>query len=287
MIINVSLFFKYDTINLTTICKNYYYCYKQLTIIFHFRGNMDTNVVGYYRTSSQSNVGDNKDSRKRQKQSVETYTKSNGMNLVAEFYDKGVSGTKEILNRTSFMEMLNYCEDNSIDTIVFESSDRLSRDLIVMETGFQYLTSLGYKLISVANPNTFIEDTPTATLIRQVLGVISQFEKSQIVEKLKGARKRKKTLNKKRGIISRNGKGKVEGRKFLTQKHPELFDLVVSYRKKIDRKTHQPFSYRKISALIKEEHNLSISFNSVKRILEDVVRIKREERNRKRRKLVA
>jgi hypothetical protein len=43
----------------------------------------------------------------------------------------------------------------------------------------------------------------------------------------------------------------------------------------------------KISALIKEEHNLSISFNSVKRILEDVVRIKREERNRKRRKLVA
>jgi len=69
--------------------------------------------------------------------------------------------------------------------------------------------------------------------------------------------------------------------------NPELFDLVVSYRKKIDRKTHQPFSYRKISALIKEEHNLSISFNSVKRILEDVVRIKREERNRKRRKLVA
>ena len=79
----------------------------------------------------------------------------------------------------------------------------------------------------------------------------------------------------------------MEGRKFLTEKHPELFDLVVSNRKKIDRKTHQPFSYSKISALIKEEHNLSISFNSVKRILEDVVRIKREERNRKRRKLVA
>jgi hypothetical protein len=83
------------------------------------------------------------------------------------------------------------------------------------------------------------------------------------------------------------GNGKCEGRKYLTDIKPELFDLVVSYRKKIDRKTHQPFSYRKISALIQEEHNLSISFNSVKRILEDVVRIKREERNRKRRKLVA
>jgi hypothetical protein len=50
---------------------------------------------------------------------------------------------------------------------------------------------------------------------------------------------------------------------------------------------YPPFSYRKIYALIKEEHNLSISFDSVKRILEDVVRIKREDRNRKRRKLVA
>jgi len=285
--INVSYSEDYDTINLTISCKMRYFRYKQSTINFQFRGNMDTNVVGYYRTSSKSNIGEDKDTKKRQQNAVMNYASSNGMNVVAEFYDKGVSGTKEILNRTSFMDMLNYCEDNSIDTIVFESSDRLSRDLIVMETGFQYLTSLGYKLISVANPNTFIEDTPTATLIRQVLGVISQFEKSQIVMKLKVARDRKKPLNESRGYTNRKGKGKCEGRKYLTEKNPELFDLVVSYRKMIDRKTHQPFSYRKISALIKEEHNLSISFNSVKRILEDVVRIKRENRNRKRRKLIA
>ena len=137
---------------------------------------MDTNGVGYYRTSSQSNVGEDKDTKKRQQNAVMNYASSNGMNVVAEFYDKGVSGTKEIPNRTSFMDMLNYCEDNSIDTIVLESPDRLSRDLVILETGFQYLTSLGYKLISVANPNTFIEDTPNAKLIRQVLGVISQFQ---------------------------------------------------------------------------------------------------------------
>ena len=248
---------------------------------------MDTNVVGYYRTSSKSNIGEDKDTKKRQQNAVMNYASSNGMNVVAEFYDKGVSGTKEILNRTSFMDMLNYCEDNSIDTIVFESSDRLSRDLVIMETGFQYLTSLGYKLISVSNPDTFVENTPTGTLIRQVLGVISQFEKSNLVEKLRVSRERESKLNKNRGYVGRNGKGKCEGRRYLTDRNPELFDLVISYRKMIDRKTHQPFSYMKISTHIKEEHNLSISFNSVKRILEDVVRIKREERNRKRRKLVA
>ena len=136
---------------------------------------MDKNVCAYYRTSSASNVGTNKDSKKRQRHSVFSYTDPKGLNVVREFYDKGVSGTLDVLNRPSFMEMLNYCEEKKISTIVFESADRLSRDLIIMETGFQYLTSLGYKLISVSNPDTFIEDTPTSTMIRQVLGVISQF----------------------------------------------------------------------------------------------------------------
>jgi DNA invertase Pin-like site-specific DNA recombinase len=249
---------------------------------------MEKNVVAYYRTSSQSNVGGDKDSLKRQQNSVITYTKSNGMNVVKWFYDKGVSGSTDVFSRGSFFEMMNYCKDNSIDTIVVENADRLARDLITMETAFMYLTSkLGYNLISVANPETFVENTPTQTIIRQILGAISQFEKSQIVEKLRGARERKSKLNKSRGYVSRNGKGKVEGRKFLTEKHPELFELVVSYRKQIDRKTKKPLSYMSISKLLKDNHNISISYNTVNRILDDVVRIKREERNRKRRKLVA
>jgi len=216
---------------------------------------------------------------------VFSYTDPKGLNVVREFYDKGVSGTLDVLNRPSFMEMLNYCEENKISTIVFESADKLSRDLIIMETGFQYLTSLGYKLISVSNPDTFIEDTPTSTMIRQVLGVISQFEKSNLVEKLKVARKRKSKLNKSKGIIDRNGNGKCAGKKRLSEKHPELAKMVVNYRKMIDRKTHRSLSYRTISRRLKEEHNLVVSHNTVQRILDDIVLMKREQRNRKRRKL--
>ena len=98
---------------------------------------MDKNVCAYYRTSSNTNVGNDKDSKKRQQHSVRTYAQSKGLDVVQEFYDKGVSGTLDVLNRPSFMEMLNYCEDNSIDTIVFESADRLSRDLIIMELSSQ------------------------------------------------------------------------------------------------------------------------------------------------------
>ena len=38
---------------------------------------MDTNVVGYYRTSSQSNVGEDKDTKKRQQKEVMNYASSN------------------------------------------------------------------------------------------------------------------------------------------------------------------------------------------------------------------
>ena len=247
---------------------------------------MDKKVVGYYRTSSKSSSGEDKDSGKRQRHSVHTFCKSKGWDVVNEFWDKGVSGTLDVLNRPSFVEMLGYCEENEIDTIVFESSNRLSRDLICMETGFQYLSSIGYTLISVDSPQTFVENTPTSVLVRQVLGCISQFEKSSLVEKLRVSRKRKSKLNKSRNYISRTGRGKVEGVKKLTELNPELSGLVVSYRRKKDRRTKNSLSYMKISKLLEDEHKVSVSFNSVKRILDDVKDEKRESRNRRRRKRI-
>ena len=245
---------------------------------------MNKKIVCYCRTSSKSSSGEDKDSGKRQRNSVLTFCKMKGWTVVNEFWDKGVSGTLDVLNRPSFLEMLNYCEEYGIDTIVFESSSRLSRDLICMETGFQYLSSLGYTLISVDSPKTFVENTPTSVLIRQVLGCISQFEKSNLVEKLRVSRKRKSKLNKSRGYFSRTGRGKVEGVKKLTELNPELSGLVVKYRRKKDIRTKMSLSYMKISKLLEDEHNLSVSFNSVKRILDDVKDEKRNKRNMERRK---
>ena len=245
---------------------------------------MNKKVCGYYRTSSKSSSGDDKDSGKRQKHSVHSFCKSKNWEIVNEFWDKGVSGTLDVLNRPSFLEMLNYCEEYGIDTIVFESSSRLSRDLICMETGFQYLSSLGYTLISVDSPKTFVENTPTSVLIRQVLGCISQFEKSNLVEKLRVSRKRKSKLNKSRNYISRTGRGKVEGVKKLTELNHELSGLVVKYRRKKDRRTKKPLSYMKISKLLEDQNNISISYISVKRILDDVKDEKRNKRNMERRK---
>ena len=241
---------------------------------------MCKNVVGYYRTSSTTNVKG--DSRTRQSVSVKNYSKSKGWNVKGEFYDV-ISGTTNILERNEFVKMLGYCEENSIDTILFEGSDRLSRDLIVNETSYEYLTKLGYTLISVKNDKTFTETTPTGILVRQILSTISSFEKNNLVEKLRVSRERKSKKNKELGIISRTGNGRCGGKRKLTDTIPNLSNLVLSYKKTKDIYTRKPLTNTKISNLLLEEHNLSVSYKSVGRILEDIERDKREKINLKRR----
>ena len=242
---------------------------------------MNKNVVGYYRSSSTSNVKG--DSRTRQSVSVKNYSKTKGWNVVEDFYDV-ISGTTNILERNEFVKMLGYCEENSIDTILFEGSDRLSRDLLVSELSYEYLTKkLGYTLISVKNDKSFTDTSPTGILVRQILSTISSFEKNNLVEKLRVSRERKSKKNKELGFISRTGNGKCGGKRKLTETNPNLSNLVLSYKKTKDMRTRKPLTNTKISKLLLEEHNISVSYNSVRRILEDIERDKREKINLKRR----
>ena len=67
----------------------------------------------------------------------------------------------------------------------------MARDLAVQLAGHNYLRSLGVELVPASAPDFFTEDTPTAVLVRQVLGAIAQFEKASLVAKLRAARERK------------------------------------------------------------------------------------------------
>ena len=88
--------------------------------------------------------------------------------------------------------MLQRLATNGARTIIVESPDRFARDLAVQLAGHDMLKSLGISIIPASAPEFFIEDTPTAVLVRQVLGAISQFEKASAVAKLAAARKRKR-----------------------------------------------------------------------------------------------
>ena len=153
---------------------------------------MMQSAVAYFRTSSAANVGEDKDSQTRQRLAVQGYAERHRLEIVHEYYDAAVKGTDAVDMRPGFAEMIAYMSSNGARTILVESASRFSRDLIVQETGYQFLKRLGFTLIAVDDPDAFTSDTPTAVLIRQILGAVSQFEKASLVAKLAGARLRKR-----------------------------------------------------------------------------------------------
>src|SRR4029077_11805666 len=144
-------------------------------------------AIAYLRTSSAANVG----SDKRQRAAIASFAKAHGYRIVDEFYDAAVSGADPVAERPGFKAMLDRIAGNGVRVILVESPDRFARDLSVQITGHDYLRSLGVELVPTSAPDFFITNTPTAVLVRQVLGAISQFEKANLVAKLRAARERK------------------------------------------------------------------------------------------------
>jgi DNA invertase Pin-like site-specific DNA recombinase len=178
-------------------------------------------AVAYLRTSSAANVGADKDSDKRQLAAISAFATANGYEVLESYYDAAVSGADPVTERPGFMEMLRRVVSNGAKTIIVESPDRFARDLAVQLAGHDMLKSQGIALIPATAPDFFTEDTPTAVLVRQVLGAIAQFEKASIVAKLSVARKRK-----------RDATGKCEGRKNFAETRPDTVALARKLRRK-------------------------------------------------------
>lgn len=147
-----------------------------------------TSAVSYLRTSSRTNIDG--DSAPRQRQAVEEYAKRHGLKIVEEFHDAAVSGTDPIDTRPGFQKLLKYLAGDGARVILIENASRFARDLAVQLAGHKLLQDLGYELIPVDAPTHFTDDTPTAAMVRQILGAVAEFEKAQLVAKLRGARNR-------------------------------------------------------------------------------------------------
>jgi DNA invertase Pin-like site-specific DNA recombinase len=85
------------------------------------------------------------------------------------------------------------------------------------------------------SPGAFMDDTPTATFVRQVLGAVAQLDKAMTVAKLRGARERKRREN-----------GWCEGGSPLHVRYPEAVRLAKRLRR-ANPVTGKRRSLRKIS----------------------------------------
>jgi len=194
-------------------------------------------AVAYLRTSSAANLGG--DSECRQRAAITDYAWKAGLTVVREFYDAAVSGADPLDQREGFSALLAWAQQEGVRTIIVENASRFARDLIVQETGYALLKGQGFSLIAADDPDAFTADTPTARMVRQILGAVSEFEKANLVAKLKGARDR---------ASAANGGKRIEGRKGYGETKPEL----VKETKRLARKNPKTGKIRSLREIAVE-----------------------------------
>ena len=213
------------------------------------------------RTSSAASVGGDKDSDRRHREAIAAFARRAGFEIVGEYYDAAVSGADPITSRRGFAAMLERIAGNGVRTIIVETASLFARDFMVQEVGYAHLRDQGIELVAADSPHSCVHDTPTARLVRQVLGAIAEFDKAMIVAKLRGARDRK----------SAEAGRRIEGRKgFVT--HPEAVALAKRLRR-ASPKTGERRSLRAISAMLAEarhlnEHGRPFNHRSIKAMVE-------------------
>ncbi len=163
---------------------------------------MKTKAFSYLRVSGKGQIDG--DGFKRQADTVSRYAKTNRLEVVQEFRDEGVSGTKDALDRPGLTDLFVAIKANGVRLVLVENATRLARDLMVSEIILAEFRKLDVKVISADGgvDLTLGNDDPTGKLVRQILAAVSEWEKCLIVQKLRASRLR----------IRRGGQ-RCEGRK--------------------------------------------------------------------------
>jgi DNA invertase Pin-like site-specific DNA recombinase len=134
-------------------------------------------MLGYIRVSTQEQVSGF--GLEVQTQAIKDYCRANKLRLVHVYSDAGQSGSNGLDTRVELAEALALVEAHQVEGIVVYRLDRLARDLLLQETLMGRMRQAGAEVLSVSEPDIDSDD-PTRVLVRQVLGSISQYERSVI-----------------------------------------------------------------------------------------------------------
>ena len=151
-------------------------------------------IVAYLRVSTdrQAEEGHGLDV---QEQAIRAWAKTHGHRIVQWARDEGVSGSNGLDNRVGLPDAVDAIKNTTAKGIVVYRLDRLARDLIVQETLLAEVRRVGGEIFSTSAAEagylTDDPDDPSRKLIRQVLGAVSEYERSMIALRLRSGRRRK------------------------------------------------------------------------------------------------
>jgi len=153
-------------------------------------------VFSYLRVSGRGQVDG--DGFTRQREAIAKRAQALGWTVAQEFVEAGVCGANDLDNRPALKALFEALASNGVRTVMVERADRFSRDLMVGEVLLAQFRGAGVTVIESEDGRDLTlddPDNPTATLVRQILAAVAQFDKSGIVSKLRKARARKRAEN--------------------------------------------------------------------------------------------
>jgi DNA invertase Pin-like site-specific DNA recombinase len=143
----------------------------------------------YARVSTVDQAAEN------QIRELRRYVDARGWTVYAAYVDRGVSGSKQ--SRPQLDAMLRESKRRQFDAIAIWSLDRLGRDLKHLIGLLDDLHSLGVSLVSLREGLDW--STPSGRLQAQLLGMIAEFERSRIQERVRAGLQRAKAQGKRLG----------------------------------------------------------------------------------------
>jgi DNA invertase Pin-like site-specific DNA recombinase len=111
-----------------------------------------------------------------------------GWEVVKEYDDAGISGSKGRNDRPRLDEMLKDAQRRRFDVVMAWAIDRLGRSLIDLLGTIQQLESCGVDLY--LDQQAIDTTTPTGRLMFQITGAFAEFERSMIRQRIRAGLKR-------------------------------------------------------------------------------------------------
>lgn len=130
----------------------------------------------------------------RQREEIAAFARRNRHRIVAEILED-VSGTVPTCERDGWSEAVAMACNGQAEGVIILDLSRLSRDLIEQEQALREITRCDSRLFSCSGEEQRViedPDDPQRTLIRQVLGAVNQYDRTQTVRRMQAGRRIKK-----------------------------------------------------------------------------------------------
>jgi DNA invertase Pin-like site-specific DNA recombinase len=138
-------------------------------------------TIGYVRVSTSKQLDGN--GPDQQRAAICAWAVANNVKI-DDWVTEDESGTKE--DREEILKLLERAKAGEIGALVIDRQDRLGRRLVVSENLTQRFAEAGVEVISTVMR---LGNAPTDVLVRQIMGSIAEFQRSEWLARMRTCRK--------------------------------------------------------------------------------------------------